>query len=64
MYRQEIEVQIKKLHDEKGVGTYHLESLNQNDVCDTMNRLHLENPSVFDESEIYYDGLADVSFNK
>lgn len=64
MYRPEIASEIKKLHDKKGAGTYYLESLNQDDVRDTMNMLHLEKPSVFDESEIYYDGLADVTFNK
>ncbi|RRG08797.1 MAG: hypothetical protein DUD32_09970 [Lactobacillus sp.] len=61
MYRPEIEARIEKLRKVNGAGTYSLDGFNQNDVKDTMNYLHLRYPNIYDSSDIYYTGLADVS---
>lgn len=61
MYRPEIEAKIKKLRKVNGAGTYSLDGFNQSDVKDTMNDLHLRYPNIYDSSNIYYTGLADVS---
>ncbi|WP_251548279.1 hypothetical protein [Limosilactobacillus caecicola] len=55
---------IAKLHDVKDVrGTFYLPACNQQDVMDTVNFLHAKYPKIFVESEISYDGLADITYD-
>lgn len=44
-------------------GTFYLPNCNQQDVVDTVNYLHAKYPAVISETELSYDGLADITYD-
>ena len=53
-----------KIHEtNESHGTFYLPACQQQDVMDTVNYLRAQQPNVFAESEISYNGLADVTFD-
>lgn len=56
-----IEAKLSKAKDVRG--TFYLPDCNQQDVKDTVNYLHAKFPAVINESELSYDGLADVTYD-
>lgn len=53
-----------KLKQAPGIqGTFYLPDCNQQDVIDTVNYLHAKYPTVIAETELAYDGLADVTYD-
>lgn len=56
-----ITAKLSKVHEVRG--TFYLPDCNQQDVEDTVNYLHAKYPSVINESELSYNGLADITYD-
>lgn len=56
-----ITARLKKVNDVQG--TFYLPDCNQQDVVDTVNYLHTKFPTVIYETELSYDGLADITYD-
>jgi len=56
-----ITAKLKNVKDIRG--TFYLPDCNQKDVEDTVNYLHAKYPAVINETELSYDGLADVTYD-
>ena len=56
-----ITAKLRKVKDVQG--TFYLSDCNQQDVEDTVNYLHAKFPSVINESELSYNGLADITYD-
>ncbi|MGY3717017.1 hypothetical protein ACWE42_16005 [Sutcliffiella cohnii] len=65
-YKESIAIEIRNLYQQapKGTTEYVLEYFNQQDVADTVNLLHYENPRMIDETQVYYTGTAPIIITK
>ncbi|GAE32412.1 hypothetical protein [Halalkalibacter hemicellulosilyticus] len=65
-YREEIAVEIQKLVEKApaGVSSHHLKDFKQQDVVDTVNRLHLKYPKVIRDTFIDHAKYATIEIEK
>lgn len=66
MYKDSIAKEISKLYEAAPVGTYeyHLENYDQQDVADTVNYLHNDNPLLIQDCPSDYSNKAHIVITK
>lgn len=65
-YKESIANELRELFKNAPPGTteYVLEHHNQQDVADTVNYFHAQNPKLIQETQVYYTGTAPVVITK